>query len=70
MAKTSKIRDLKRDLRKSQFQEDTGKGSHTSWSHPLYAGKLIISGKDGDDAKPYQVKLVRQAIAEVQRRQI
>lgn len=37
--------------------------------HPLYFGKVTISGKDGNDAKPYQEKEFKQAIEEVSRRQ-
>ncbi len=51
-----KIRELKQWLRQSGFTELPGKGSHTNWIHPLYAGKLTVSGKDGVDAKLYQEK--------------
>jgi predicted RNA binding protein YcfA (HicA-like mRNA interferase family) len=64
-----KIRELKQILRKLDFTELPGKGSHTNWIHPLYSGKLTISGKDGSDAKPYQEKDVQQAIKEVEERQ-
>jgi hypothetical protein len=43
-----------------------GKGSHTNWIHPLYAGKITVSGKDSADAKPYQEKEVLRAIQEVE----
>lgn len=56
-------------LQKEGFQQLPGKGSHTNWIHPLYSGKVTISGKDGNDAKSYQEKEVRQAILAVQRRQ-
>jgi predicted RNA binding protein YcfA (HicA-like mRNA interferase family) len=49
-----KIRELKQMLRQAGFSELPGKGSHTNWVHPLYAGKITISGKDGVDAKRYQ----------------
>ncbi|MBP5974402.1 type II toxin-antitoxin system HicA family toxin [Brasilonema sp. CT11] len=61
-----KIRELRQMLRQTGFTELPGKGSHTNWIHPLYAGKLTISGKDGADAKLYQEKDVQQAIEEVQ----
>jgi predicted RNA binding protein YcfA (HicA-like mRNA interferase family) len=64
-----KIRELKQILRQSNFREVPGKGSHTNWIHPLYAGKLTISGKDGADAKPYQEREVRDAVREVQQRE-
>lgn len=60
-----KIRELKQILRQVGFTEIPGKGSHTNWIHPLYAGKLTISGKDSADAKRYQEKEVQQAIEEV-----
>lgn len=61
-----KIRELKQMLRQVGFREIPGKGSHTNWIHPLYAGKLTVSGKDGNDAKPYQEKSVKKAIDEVE----
>ena len=56
-------------LRQLDFTELPGKGSHTNWIHPLYNGKLTLSGKDGSDAKPYQEKEVRQAIKEIEPKQ-
>ena len=53
-------------LHQAGFTELPGKGSHTNWVHPLYAGKITISGKDGADAKRYQEKEVQQAIEEVE----
>ncbi|NEO76950.1 type II toxin-antitoxin system HicA family toxin [Moorena sp. SIO4G3] len=61
-----KIRELKEILRQAGFREIPGKGSHTNWIHPLYAGKITISGKDGNDAKRYQEKNVQSAIDEVE----
>ncbi|MCY6492852.1 type II toxin-antitoxin system HicA family toxin [Leptolyngbya sp. GGD] len=48
-----KIRELKSLLLKAGFTSESGKGSHTKWSHPLLPGKLTLSGKDGSDARPY-----------------
>jgi predicted RNA binding protein YcfA (HicA-like mRNA interferase family) len=64
-----KIRELKQMLRQLGFTELSGKGSHTNWIHPLYTGKLTVSGKDASDAKSYQEKEVRQAIKEVEEKQ-
>lgn len=67
-----KIRELKADLRRAGFGEEPGKGSHTGWRHPLLLDKLTLSGRDGDDAKPYQEKLVRTTLSKldtVRRRQ-
>lgn len=61
-----KIRELKQMLRQAGFTELPGKGSHTNWIHPLYAGKLTVSGKDGNDAKRYQEKDVLKAIDEIE----
>lgn len=64
-----KIRELKQLLRKAGFEELPGKGSHTNWIHPLYAGKITVSGKDGADAKPYQEKAILDAIEQVEENQ-
>lgn len=40
-----KIRELKQMLRKSGFAERPGKGSHTNWTHPNYAGRVTIAGQ-------------------------
>jgi predicted RNA binding protein YcfA (HicA-like mRNA interferase family) len=62
-----KIRKLKSMLRKAGFQRRAGKGSHTVWNHPRWPDKnVVLSGPDGDDAKNYQVKQVRDAIREVE----
>jgi predicted RNA binding protein YcfA (HicA-like mRNA interferase family) len=57
-----KIRELKGILSKAGFTFRTGKGSHTVWSHPNLPDKLTMSGHDGDDAKPYQEKMVQRAL--------
>jgi predicted RNA binding protein YcfA (HicA-like mRNA interferase family) len=63
-----KIRELKKMLKKAGFSQRTGKGSHSNWFHPLYSGRITISGKDGADAKDYQEKEIFQAIKEVEKR--
>ncbi len=58
-----KIRELKAALSKAGFIMRPGKGSHTVWLHPaLPAEKVTISGKDGDDADKYQIRLVRHVL--------
>jgi len=58
-----KIRELKTMLRKAGFSSRPGKGSHTVWIHPaLSREELTLSGGDGNDAKPYQEKDVREII--------
>ncbi len=57
------------DLRRSGFDvvSGGGKGSHRKFFHPSYPGAVTISGRDGDDVKPYQEKQVKQAIETVTR---
>ncbi|BAZ81441.1 type II toxin-antitoxin system HicA family toxin [Sphaerospermopsis kisseleviana CS-549] len=57
-----KIRELKKMLKKAGFTERPSKGSHTNWTHPLYPGRITISGKDSKDAKPYQESEILEAI--------
>jgi predicted RNA binding protein YcfA (HicA-like mRNA interferase family) len=63
-----KIRELVKDLRAAGFSllPGGGKGSHRKFTHDDYPGAVTLSGKDGDDAKKYQEKQVKQAIEEVQ----
>ncbi len=58
-----KIRELKAMLRNAGFFMRPGKGSHSVWSHPNMADRnVVMSGGDGDDAKPYQERMVQKAI--------
>jgi len=58
-----KIRELKAMLRKAGFSSRPGKGSHTVWVHPaLSRDELTLSGGDGNDARPYQEKDVREML--------
>jgi predicted RNA binding protein YcfA (HicA-like mRNA interferase family) len=57
-----KVRELKGMLKAAGFVFRPGKGSHTIWTHPLYPGRLTVSGSDGDDARLYLEKDVKQAI--------
>jgi len=60
-----KIRQLIKDIEDAGFVDRGGKGSHRNYLHEKGVA-LTISGKLGDDAKPYQEeKLVRQKIEEV-----
>ncbi len=61
-----KIRQLIHDLEKAGFTDRGGKGSHRNFFHPLCSLPVTISGKEGEDAKHYQEKAVRQALKEVQ----
>ena len=62
-----KMRQLLADLRSSGFTEVRfgGKGSHRKFLHPRYPGAVTVSGKPGDDAKPYQEQQIRRAVEEV-----
>jgi predicted RNA binding protein YcfA (HicA-like mRNA interferase family) len=61
-----KIRELKSILLQAGFTYRQGKGSHSNWYHPLLAGKVTLSGKDGNDAKAYQEKDVNNAIKRIE----
>jgi predicted RNA binding protein YcfA (HicA-like mRNA interferase family) len=56
-----KIRQLIRDLEQAGFVNRGGRGSHRNYEHPAGA-RVTISGKEGDDAKPYQERAVTDAI--------
>jgi len=62
-----KIRELIADLEKAGFINRGGKGSHRNFTHPRCAMPITISGKPGDDAKPYQERSVRDSIEEITR---
>lgn len=61
-----KIRELLGELERAGFVSRGGKGSHRNFMHPSGV-VLTISGRLGDDAKPYQIKLVREKIEESQK---
>jgi predicted RNA binding protein YcfA (HicA-like mRNA interferase family) len=44
-----------------------GKGSHRKFRHDRMAGSVILSEGDGEDARHYQEKQVRNAIREAAR---
>ncbi|MES2438586.1 MAG: type II toxin-antitoxin system HicA family toxin [Verrucomicrobiota bacterium] len=57
-----KIRQLIADLESAGFENRGGKGSHRNFHHPATNVKITISGKAGDDAKPYQERDLKRAI--------
>ena len=61
-----KIRELKRMLQRAGFVMRAGQGSHTVWSHAKLQDSITLSGHDGDDAKQYQEKDVRQLIRQAE----
>ncbi len=62
-----KIRELESLLHQAGFTESRhkGKGSHRKWYHSKLGRPVLLSGGSGSDAKPYQIKEVRKAIAVV-----
>jgi predicted RNA binding protein YcfA (HicA-like mRNA interferase family) len=59
-----KIRELIAELENHGFVNRGGKGSHRNFTHPRVVRPVTISGRDGDDAKKYQEKAIKAAIAE------
>ncbi len=56
-----KIRELIAELERNGFSNRGGKGSHRNYEHSS-GERVTVSGKAGDDAKPYQEKIVRNTI--------
>jgi predicted RNA binding protein YcfA (HicA-like mRNA interferase family) len=63
---SAKIRGLEARLRQAGFVRLEGKGSHRKWRHPKRVS-IVISGRSGQDAKPYKEKLVQQTIEKAER---
>jgi predicted RNA binding protein YcfA (HicA-like mRNA interferase family) len=61
-----KIRELLSDLHRAGFTLDRQAGSHRQFKHVRFPGVITVSGKDGQDARPYQERQVRDAIERVQ----
>ena len=59
-----KVRQLIADLEKAGFVNRGGKGSHRNFTHPPGL-RVTLSGGAGDDAKHYQERDVRRALAAV-----
>lgn len=61
-----KIRQLKVDLRQAGAYQVSQEGSHTRWKYASAPTiTVILSGHDGDDAKPYQEKAVREFLLQI-----
>jgi predicted RNA binding protein YcfA (HicA-like mRNA interferase family) len=55
-------------MRKAGAYQISQEGSHTKWTHPLVPSLIIVlSGHDGDDAKPYQERDVRNLLEAVKK---
>jgi predicted RNA binding protein YcfA (HicA-like mRNA interferase family) len=62
-----KIRDLERRLRKAGFAKEAARGSHRKWVHS--SGRMVVmSGREGDDAKKYQEEQVEEAVSLIEKR--
>jgi predicted RNA binding protein YcfA (HicA-like mRNA interferase family) len=62
-----RIRELIAQLEQAGFENRGGKGGHRNYVHPRISKPITVSGKLGDDAKQYQIRAVRNAIAELQK---
>lgn len=64
-----KIRELKQMLQKAGFTllPKRGKGSHSYWVHSLLSKPVVLSGKDGNDARFYQTQKVLDALEQLKR---
>jgi predicted RNA binding protein YcfA (HicA-like mRNA interferase family) len=56
-----KIKDLIAELERNGFINRGGKGSHRNYENSTKY-RVTVSGKLGNDAKKYQIKLVNDAI--------
>ncbi len=60
-----KIRELIAVLERAGFENRGGKGDHRNYVHRGLSKPITISGKLGDDAKEYQIRAVKRALAEL-----
>ena len=60
-----KIRELVKTLERAGFVNRGGKGSHRNYEHPTGL-RVTLSGSLGNDAKPYQVRIVRDTMKELE----
>ena len=58
-----KVRELIRDLQRAGFVNRGGKGSHRNFEHASGV-RTTVSGKLGDDGRPYQEREVKRGIEE------
>ncbi|HEX5502306.1 MAG TPA: hypothetical protein VFW96_06760 [Thermomicrobiales bacterium] len=61
-----KLRELRADLRRAGFRvkPGRGKGDHELWYHDQVPEQQVnLDGRNGEDAQPYQERLVRSALA-------
>jgi predicted RNA binding protein YcfA (HicA-like mRNA interferase family) len=61
------VKELVAQLLSAGFVDRGGRGSHRNDVHPNVSKPVTISGAPGDDAKHYQIRAVRRAIAELKK---
>ena len=59
-----KVRQLMADLERAGFVNRPGKGSHRNFIHPRGL-RVVLRGGTGEDARHYQERDVRRALAAV-----
>lgn len=62
-----KIRELIAELERAGFTARGGKGSHRIFVHKKCPFHVVISGKSGADALPYQEKDLKRALREIKK---
>ncbi|HYU76889.1 MAG TPA: type II toxin-antitoxin system HicA family toxin [Ktedonobacteraceae bacterium] len=56
-----KMQEIRATLRELGFECRPGKGSHEVWTDPALPGRrVVLTGRDGDDAHRYQATQVRR----------
>jgi predicted RNA binding protein YcfA (HicA-like mRNA interferase family) len=62
-----KIRELIAELERAGFATRSGKGSHRIFIHKNCLFNVVISGRSGADALPYQEKDLKRALREIKK---
>ena len=62
-----KIRELIAELERAGFTERSGKGSHRIFIHKNCPFNIVLSGKSGAYALPYQEKAIKRALREIKK---
>ena len=62
-----KIRKLIAELERAGFATRSGKGNHRIFIHKNCPFNVVISGKSGADALPYQETAIKRALREVKK---
>jgi predicted RNA binding protein YcfA (HicA-like mRNA interferase family) len=62
-----KIRELIAELERAGFETGSGKGSHRIFIHKNCPFNIVISGKFGADALPYQEKAIKRTLREIKK---